>query len=492
MNPARRTLRVTVSALALAGLVASGAAQLAGSAAAAGPAGGLPPAASHASIKAPPMASARWDDLVASAARHGRLAVTLGLGVDAVAEGYLDRAARDGQQARIAGADRAVDALLSGSGGSHFHPFREVPYATAVVTPGALRALQHSTLVTSAAENQSIGLTDPAPSAAPVGSSGNANLAQGWSLPREQATYAQSQGYTGSGQTVAVLDTGTDRNHPALYGKVVREACFSGYSAGLGSGSCPGGTTYASGTGAAAPCTYISDCGHGTSVATIAAGARGVGVASGASIIGVDVFRYNAATGKPGSDTGDQVWGMWYVYQQRSALRIASLNLSLGGGYAQTYCDSTIGSSFDAWVQTLRSVGVTTVVATGNNGYRGGISSPSCDSHVLSVGNTTLDTSSYDAVYTSSNSASIETMIAPGTSIYSGALHGQYLYWTGTSQATPAVAGSIAVLRQLKPSSTVDQVKTALTASGPWVSDGSGVWKRRLAVWDSLVYLYNH
>ena len=52
------------------------------------------------------------------------------------------------------------------------------------------------------------------------------------------APRAWSQGFSGSGQTIAILDTGVDRDHPFLRGKVVSEACYSG--SGRGESLCPG------------------------------------------------------------------------------------------------------------------------------------------------------------------------------------------------------------------------------------------------------------
>ena len=49
-------------------------------------------------------------------------------------------------------------------------------------------------------------------------------------------------GYTGQGQAVAILDTGVDKNHPFLSGKVVSEACYSN-PYGDGTSLCPGGVS---------------------------------------------------------------------------------------------------------------------------------------------------------------------------------------------------------------------------------------------------------
>src|SRR5690606_37543082 len=56
------------------------------------------------------------------------------------------------------------------------------------------------------------------------------------------ADVAWSQGYSGAGQTVAVLDTGIDHAHPMFAGKIVAEACFSAASPAVGAYStCPNG-----------------------------------------------------------------------------------------------------------------------------------------------------------------------------------------------------------------------------------------------------------
>src|SRR5690348_9922991 len=87
---------------------------------------------------------------------------------------------------------------------------------------------------------------------------------------------------------VAVLDSGVDRNHPFLAGKVVEEACFSKTEPGTSETLCPGGIDQQFGFGAAVPCT-LTNCFHGTHVAGIIAGndpsaaAPIAGVARGAS-----------------------------------------------------------------------------------------------------------------------------------------------------------------------------------------------------------------
>jgi subtilisin len=103
------------------------------------------------------------------------------------------------------------------------------------------------------------------------------------------APEAWALGYTGVGQTIAILDTGIQSNHPFLTGKVVDEACYSDMN-------CPNGQSSQVGTGAGSPCS-LAGCEHGTHVAGIAAGLGGgstgvtySGVAKSATLISIRVF----------------------------------------------------------------------------------------------------------------------------------------------------------------------------------------------------------
>ena len=86
------------------------------------------------------------------------------------------------------------------------------------------------------------------------------------SVPLINADDAWALGFEGTGQVVAILDTGVEGTHPFLAGKVVEEACYSGGS------DCPNGLTTQTGPGAGVNCTYTASCDHGTHVAGIAAG----------------------------------------------------------------------------------------------------------------------------------------------------------------------------------------------------------------------------
>lgn len=296
------------------------------------------------------------------------------------------------------------------------------------------------------------------------------------SIPMIGANVAWANGYTGNGQTVAVLDTGVDKNHPFLAGKVVSEACYSTNSSGTAGSLCPGGVAEATGTGTGLPCAISGDCDHGTHVAGIAAGrAENVaGVARDANLIAIQVFsRFDSSTSCGGSApcamafTSDIIKGLQRVYELSSSYRIAAVNLSLGGGRYTSSCDSN-NSSTKAAIDLLRGAGIATVAASGNEAYTNAIGSPACISSAISVGSVSDTTGGVSAF---SNSSSLLNLLAPGGGITSSVPGSTYETWSGTSMATPHVVGAWAILKQKMPSATVTQVLNALTTTGVGITD---------------------
>jgi subtilisin len=294
-------------------------------------------------------------------------------------------------------------------------------------------------------------------------------------------------GYSGAGMTVAILDTGVDSTHPFLTGKVVDEACYS-TSDGNSQSACPDGQTSQTGVGAAVPCSFDPACDHGTHVAGIAAGRRtdisGLGTLSGvakdASIMAIQVF--SNVSGQALSYSSDQIAALEHVYALKDAYSIASVNMSLGGGAYTSNCDA-LSPAFKAAVDNLRSVGIATVVASGNSGYLNATGFPACISSVLSVGAT--DKSDQVAAY--SNSVSFLSLLAPGSVIYSSLPGGNYGAMSGTSMATPHVTGSWAVLKSKNRKASVDQVLSALTNTGVSIVDTrNGLTKPRIEVDSAL------
>lgn len=296
---------------------------------------------------------------------------------------------------------------------------------------------------------------------------------------------AWSHGSRGNGTAVAILDTGTNGNHPFFKGRIVAEACFSSTVAASGSTSlCPNGRGEQVGAGAAAPCdprAVALGCVHGTHVAGIAAGANGTlkgqtlnGVAPGAGIVAVDVFSKlegEATCGKGqkaciSAWTSDVLRGLLYVERIAASTHVAAINLSLGSGKWAGDCDAQ--SPYTDVVSRLTAKGIAVVVAAGNDGFAGAVTEPACVSSAVTVSAVRKD-GTIDADY--ANTSPVVDLVAPGTQILSSAGE-TYVRLDGTSMAAPHVTGLIALLRAGHPKASVAELVAAIQASGTKVTDG--------------------
>jgi subtilisin len=304
------------------------------------------------------------------------------------------------------------------------------------------------------------------------------------------ATRAWAAGYTGNGWTVAVLDTGIDKTHPFLNGKVVSEACYSTTSS-QSTSVCPGGTSSSTAIGSGTPCP-MAECRHGTHIAGIAAGNGTTfsGVARDASLISVQVFSSFSASADCGdtppcalSFTSDQILGLERVYALRNVYNIAAVNMSLGGQAFTSPCD-TASSSTKAIIDQLRAANIATVIASGNSGFINALSTPACISTAISVASTTDGTSGpADLVSSFSNTNQYLSLFAPGETILSSVPGGGFANLAGTSMAAPHVAGAWAVIKSKKSSASVTEILNALINTGtPVLDPANGVTKPRINV----------
>lgn len=318
------------------------------------------------------------------------------------------------------------------------------------------------------------------------------------SIPLINADDAWLAGYSGAGQTVAILDTGVNKSHPFLAGKVVSEACYSTSTSGSGWTStslCPGGASSSTAADSGLDCdgTTIAGCGHGTHVAGIAAGRNGSssggtmsGVARDANVIAVKIFsRFTGSAacgvGRPDpcalSFTSDQIKGLERIYALRSMYQVASANMSLGGGTYTATCDGSEAAT-KAIIDNLRGAGIATVIASGNDGYPNATGAPGCISTAITVGSTTKS----DTLSGFSNSASWVDVLAPGSSICSSVNAGwtancggtSYGFASGTSMATPHVTGAWAVMKSKDGTASVTAIENALETKGVAISTPAG------------------
>lgn len=336
------------------------------------------------------------------------------------------------------------------------------------VTPKALAALAASPEVTGIQENR------PEPPALDS------------SIPVINADDVLDLGFDGAGQTVAVLDTGIDADHPfySSPSRLVSQAC---YSDGAGDGLattlslCPGGVTASTAAGSAdieslANCQDggTNLCAHGSHVAGIAAGdGTGVtgapdgGVARGGNIIAIQVFtRFTtAAQCTPNAAPcvltypSDQILGLQRVLALNGTFTIAAANMSLGGGNNGSACD---GDTRKTAIDNLLAAGIATVISSGNNGFLNSVGAPGCISTAVTVGATEDD----DDVASFSNRGPLLDLFAPGDNVDSSVPDDTYANFDGTSMSAPHVTGAFAVLRDAYPSATIATLLGYLQSTG--------------------------
>ena len=428
-----------------------------------------------------------FEKLRALAEQNGAVRVIIGLRSNFKPEGELSGAQRIQQQAEIKQSQRNLLERLKPYHLTKIKQFDYIPFLAAEVDADALTQMEADEAISSIEEDKV----------------GKPALAE--SAPLVGAPTAWNSGYTGSGQTVAILDTGVQTNHPFLAGKVVAEACYSSNVPGSNVTTvCPNGQTSQTGTGAAINCSVsINGCAHGTHVTGIAAGvavpATGInysGIAKGANIVAVQIFsRFDNSASCGGTPpcaryyNSDLIRGLEQVRVLSDTINIAAANLSLTSSEQFTAnCDASY-SALKAAIDNLRSVNVATVVASGNDSYTNAIAAPACISTAISVGSVgdgSLGATS-DVVVSDSNSASFLHLLAPGRWIASSIPGNSYQNYTGTSMAAPHVAGAFAILRQRAPSASVTRILNILIASGLPITDArNGIVKPRLRIAEAL------
>lgn len=296
------------------------------------------------------------------------------------------------------------------------------------------------------------------------------------SAQRVGALDAHAGGFTGTGDAVAVIDSGVDVAHPFFGGRIAGEACFATHDPDAGDYStCPDEAEVSIGPGSGKPCEGVwgQICDHGTHVAGIAAGFGTdlQGIAPSAEIVPINVITRQLC---PDDEheicytiyESDLIEAMAWVLDNADAMSIASVNLSLSGGLFSGSCNNHILAPV---VDDLTDAGIAVAAASGNSGAESGIGAPACISSAISVGSTE---STNDSLSSFSNSSLQLEMLAPGDSITSAFPDGEFGLMSGTSMATPHVAGAFAVLSSAAaPDTSVDYLRQVMVARGWQVLD---------------------
>lgn len=278
---------------------------------------------------------------------------------------------------------------------------------------------------------------------------------------------AAALGATGSGTTIAVIDGGLGNNYLSYpdFGSCTAIATPAS--------TCRVVLQHSTYPGASAETT------HGTNVSAIA-----LGVAPQAKLAMFDVFNGTSAS------VADLLNAMSSAIGDQAAYNIVAINLSVGDSSSHsTICTTSV---FASAVASASNAGIITVAAAGNSGSKTGLSEPACAPGVVSVGavydasygsrswvasglsagQCTDSNSAADLVTCFSQSASYLSLLAPGTFVNAPNASFQQ---TGTSQATPHVAGAVAVLRSSYPAESLNTTVQRLQTGAVAVTDpGNG------------------
>ncbi len=261
---------------------------------------------------------------------------------------------------------------------------------------------------------------------------------------------------TGKGVTVALIDTGVDYTRPELGG-------------GFGAGHkvVAGYDFYAN------DADPMDESGHGTNTASVIAASsykvNGItyqGVAPDAKIVALRVGTETNISNNNIKKALDWVIANYKTYG------ISVVNMSLGSG---VYTDPTTNSIFSSEFQSLHDLGIFVTAASGNSNdqisgpiNQDGIAYPAADPNVFAVG--AVDSS--DVIASWSQRGDELDLLAPGVNITMPQLGGGFVTEDGTSFASPYVAGTAALIKQLDPTAKAGDIGSILMTSGVDNRDG--------------------
>lgn len=286
------------------------------------------------------------------------------------------------------------------SGGSEVEVYDEVAIASAMMTETEAQELLKDPSVRTIEEDIVFSLSAQT---------------EGWGVPQIKAPLAWNSGFTGKGVKIAVIDSGIASHNDLVIKDGISTVDYTD--------------------------SYSDDQGHGTHVAGII-GARNNGIGLKGVAYDAHIYAVKAFDWEGNAYLSDLIEGVeWSIANNMNII-------NLSGGSPEN------SNAFKAVFDRAYAKGLLIVAAAGNVGTQNGagdnVEYPARYSSVIAVG--ALDQNTKRTEF-SSTGPSVEVM-APGMYVYSTMRNNGYDYLSGTSMATPYVAGQLALLKQAYPKLT--------------------------------------
>ncbi|WP_374709330.1 S8 family peptidase [Desmospora profundinema] len=305
-----------------------------------------------------------------------------------------------------AGTLNDVASTVEKTGGDVEHQFKHIPAVEAELTTKEVAKLKKDPSVKTVEKNHTAHALQTVP----------------YGIPQVKADQVHSTGVRGQGVKVAVLDTGIDYNHEDL--------------------NVRGGASFVGGN-------YMDRNGHGTHVAgTIAAVDNSIGVigvAPDAELYAVKVLSDSGSGSYSGIAQGIE----WAIDNGMDVI-----NMSLGGSSSSSVLQSAVQRAYNS--------GIVVVAAAGNSGAgTDTVGYPAKYPEAIAVA--AVDSNNQRASF-SSTGPSVE-LSAPGVNVLSTIPRNRYSSYSGTSMASPHVAGVAVLVKSANPSLSNVQIREAMNAT---------------------------
>lgn len=262
------------------------------------------------------------------------------------------------------------------------------------------------------------------------------------------ASTFHEQGITGKQVTIAVMDSGLAPHKDINENRILT---FQDFVSGKNR--------------------LYDDYSHGTHVTGIAA-AHSIGIAPDCNLVILKVLDHQG-----NSETDLFIQAIKWILKNQSAYNIRIVNISIGGNSEELRHEH---NRLNLWIKRLWEQGIVVICSAGNNGpIPGSISAPGNCKEVITVG-------SYDGQHFSSAGPirpyiTKPELVAPGYHILSLKPNAGYSIKSGTSMSVPFVSGYCALLLQIRPHFSNDEVKLKLMDSAynvpylPYNMQGAGI-----------------